>query len=143
MLEDLYQDIILDHGRRPRNKRALENPTHQATGFNQLCGDQITLELEIADGVIKDAGFSGYGCAISTASASMMTEQVRGRPIDELPVEIQRFIDCVTGKIEADIGDLNALTGVRQFPNRVKCATLAWHALDSAISGNQEAVTTE
>jgi nitrogen fixation NifU-like protein len=146
-LRDLYQDIILEHSKRPRNYRALEAANRKAEGFNPLCGDQFTVYLEVGDdGLIRDVSFQGSGCAISKASASMMTQAVKGKRIEEAEELFQRFHHVVTGKngTEAnDLGKLAAFAGVSEYPVRVKCATLAWHALHAALQGEQQAVSTE
>jgi nitrogen fixation NifU-like protein len=147
-LRDLYQEVILDHTKHPRNKGALEHATHRAHGSNPLCGDQLALFLEVADGRVKDARFSGRGCAISTASASLLTEAVKGRSPAEAHELFARFHRAVTAPPDEAIdvsalGKLAALTGVREFPMRVKCASLAWHTLEAALAGKAEPVTTE
>ncbi|MFQ5670882.1 MAG: Fe-S cluster assembly sulfur transfer protein SufU [Acidobacteriota bacterium] len=148
-LRDLYQDVILDHGRRPRNFRLPERPSHQAEGFNPLCGDRIQLSLEVEDGRIREAGFQGSGCAISTASASMMTEAVKGRSLEDVEALFRRFHALVAGPEEdhpqdrGALGKLAVFSGVREYPTRVKCAVLPWHTLRSALAGAREPVTTE
>ncbi len=147
-LRELYQEIILDHNKRPRNRRRPEHATHEAHGDNPLCGDQVTIYLTVEDGVVTDAAFEGRGCAISTASASLMTDIVKGRPIDEVRELFRRFHEMVTGKGagDADMTDLDklqVLSGVREFPMRVKCATLSWHTLAAALEGDAKAVSTE
>lgn len=135
-LQDLYQEVILDHNRRPRNFRAMEG-ARQAEGHNPLCGDRIIVYLRLEDGVIMDVSFQGSGCAISKASASLMTESVRGRPMVEAEALLDRFQQMITAPADApvaDLGKLVVLAGVRQFPVRVKCATLAWHTLRAAAS---------
>jgi len=147
-LRDLYQEVILDHSKHPRNKGGLEHATHRAQGSNPLCGDQLALFLEVADGRVRDVRFSGRGCAISTASASLLTEAVKGRSVDEAHALFARFHDAVTAAHDAPVdlpalGKLAALAGVREFPMRVKCASLAWHTLEAALAGQSEPVTTE
>jgi nitrogen fixation protein NifU and related proteins len=146
-LGDLYQDIILEHSKRPRNYRTLEAANRKAEGFNPLCGDHFTVYLEIGDGQIRDISFQGSGCAISKASASMMTQAVKGKRTEEAEELFQKFHHVVTGKngTEAhdDLGKLEAFAGVSEYPVRVKCATLAWHALRAALQGEQHAVSTE
>lgn len=146
-LEDLYQEIILDHYRTPRNFRGVENANRSADGHNPLCGDRVGIELVVEGGKVVDVGFSGSGCAISTASASLMTEAVRGRPIEEVRSLIERFHALLTSpdpeESPEDLGKLGALAGVRRIPIRVKCATLAWHTLKSALAGDDETATTE
>src|SRR6185503_15448628 len=134
-LDDLYQEVILDHNRTPRNFRALD-AGRKAEGFNPLCGDRLTVYLRIDDGVIADVAFQGSGCAISKASASLMTESVKGKSVADATRLLERFQQMVTSA-PADtapgLGKLEALAGVRQFPVRVKCATLAWHTLRAAL----------
>jgi len=146
-LRDLYQDVILEHSKRPRNYRTLEAANRKAEGFNPLCGDHFTVYLEVGDdGLIRDVSFQGSGCAISKASASMMTQAIKGKRIEEAEELFQRFHHVVTGKngIESnDLGKLAAFAGVSEYPVRVKCATLAWHALHAALQGEQHAVSTE
>ncbi len=145
-LRELYQELILDHHRRPRNFRRLENANRRAEGFNPLCGDRIHLYLRIEDGIVKDAGFEGSGCAISTASASMMTESLKEKTEAEVEELFGKFHDLVTGKSAADpesLGKLAVFSGVREYPVRVKCATLAWHTLRAALQGSLETVATE
>lgn len=144
-LGDLYQQVILDHGRNPRNFRALDPHTHHAEGFNPLCGDQCALSLEVEAGVITDAAFTGSGCAISTASASLLTEAVRGMTVAQADALFERVHDLLTTEAEPDLdalGKLQVFAGVRRFPMRVKCATLAWHTLESALHGG-DVVSTE
>ena len=141
-LGDLYQDLILDHNRRPRNFGRLVPHSHQARGVNPLCGDEIVLELAVSGGVIQDLRFEGKGCAISRASASMMTEAVKGKPAKEAEALALRFRELVTkddpGVDVDELGKLAAFEGVREYPARVKCATLAWHALEAALETNDE-----
>jgi nitrogen fixation protein NifU and related proteins len=135
-LSDLYQEVILDHNRRPRNFRVLEAANHAAEGFNPLCGDRLHLYLRVEDGVITDVGFQGSGCAISKASASLMTDSIKGRPVEEVRALFERFHTMVTtppDKSVEDMGKLSVLAGVREFPVRVKCASLAWHTLKAAL----------
>lgn len=144
-LRDLYQEVILEHSRRPRNYRALPAPSHKAEGFNPLCGDRFTIYADVKDGAIQDLTFEGSGCAISKASASMMTQSLKGKSTTEAEELFTRFHDLVTGhggSAEA-LGKLAVFAGVSEFPLRVKCATLAWHALRAALRGEQEAVSTE
>ncbi len=145
-LRELYQEVILDHHRRPRNQRRLEDANRKAEGFNPLCGDKIHLYLHVEDGVVRDIGFEGSGCAISTASASMMTEMLKGRTEAEAEALFEMFHDLVTGKSDPDparLGKLDVFTGVRDYPVRVKCASLAWHTLRAALQGSLETVATE
>jgi nitrogen fixation NifU-like protein len=135
-LDDLYQEVILDHNRRPRNFHALADASHQAEGYNPLCGDRLTLYLRIDDGVIREVAFEGSGCAISKASASLMTDAVKGRSTADARALVDRFQRMVTTSPELeveDLGKLSALAGVREFPVRVKCASLAWHTLKAAM----------
>ena len=147
-LRDLYQTVILDHAKKPRNFGPLEGATCVAEGRNPLCGDHIKVYARVAGDTIEAVGFEGSGCAISTASASLMTQIAKGRSRAEIDVIATRFHDLVTGGADADPGDLAALgklevlAGVREFPARVKCATLVWHALHSAL-GDSKTVTTE
>jgi nitrogen fixation NifU-like protein len=144
-LQDLYQEVILDHNRRPRNFRALEGG-RKAEGFNPLCGDRLTVYVRVDDGVIVDAGFQGSGCAISKASASLMTEAVKGKTAAEAIALLGRFQEMITGRPDSPVdqlGKLAALAGVRQFPVRVKCASLAWHTLHAALRATDEVVSTE
>ena len=142
-LEDLYQEIVMDHNRRPRNFKKLENAQRTAEGFNPLCGDQISLYLNVDDdGVIEDIGFEGAGCAISKATASMMTEAIKGKNVDKAEEIFEAFRHMLTRKPEEEydyelLGDLEILQGVSQFPTRIKCATLSWHTLNSALGGKQ------
>jgi nitrogen fixation NifU-like protein len=144
-LDELYQEVILDHTRRPRNFGRLAAANRRASGDNPLCGDRLDLELEVRDGRIQDVAFQGAGCAISTASASLMTEAVKGRPLAEVQALAERFHTLMTGEGPAgeELGKLAALSGVRAYPMRVKCATLAWHTLRSALAGAGATVTTE
>ena len=146
-LRDLYQEVILDHGRKPRNFRRLEEAALHARGDNPMCGDRIELFLAMEGGHIADAAFQGRGCAISTASASLMTETVRGKTPEEARALAGRFRelamtgtcpDCA-GAMEEEMDRLQALSGVHEFPSRVKCATLAWHTLNTALDGGKEA----
>jgi len=144
-LQDLYQEVILDHNRRPRNFRTLEDG-RKAEGYNPLCGDRLTVYLRVEEGVIKDATFQGAGCAISKASASLMTDAVKGKTLAEAEALFERFHRTVTAPSDApveDLGKLSVLAGVRQFPVRVKCATLAWYALRAAAEAKDEVVSTE
>jgi nitrogen fixation protein NifU and related proteins len=144
-LTDLYQEVILDHNRRPRNFHVLQDASHRAEGYNPLCGDRLTLYLKIDDGVIRDVGFEGSGCAISKASASLMTDAVKGHSTADARSLVDRFQRMVTTPPEQeveDLGKLSALAGVREFPVRVKCASLAWHTLKAAID-RRVSVSTE
>ncbi|MBS3963657.1 MAG: SUF system NifU family Fe-S cluster assembly protein [Methylomonas sp.] len=146
-LRDLYQEVIFDHNRSPRNFRTMDDANRRVDGFNPLCGDKVTLFLKIDDHVIQDASFQGSGCAISTASVSLMTEIIKGKSEAEATTLFQQFHEMTTGKTEnidlQAIGKLAVLAGVREYPARVKCATLAWHTLDAALKNQQDAVSTE
>jgi nitrogen fixation protein NifU and related proteins len=144
-LQDLYQEVILDHNRRPRNYRVLDG-ARKAEGFNPLCGDRLSVYVRLDDGVISDVSFHGSGCAISKASASLMTESLKGKTIAEADALYDRFhrmITAPTGSPVDRLGKLTALAGVRQFPIRVKCASLAWHTLRAAMNAGDEVVSTE
>ena len=145
-LNDLYQEVILDHNRRPRNFHAIADATHSAEGYNPLCGDRLTLFVQIEGDRIADVAFEGSGCAISKASASLMTESVKGKTIAEADALFHRFQRMITSPPDrsADqLGKLTVLAGVRQFPVRVKCASLAWHTLHAAMNARDELVSTE
>jgi nitrogen fixation NifU-like protein len=150
-LRELYQTTILDHGKSPRNFGKLESANRSAAGHNPLCGDRLTLYLRVEDDRVVDASFEGSGCAISTASASMLTEVVKGKTVAEAEALFERFREWVSGRGEvellsddaASLGKLAVFGGVREFPMRVKCATLAWHAMHSALAGGGETVKTE
>lgn len=147
-LNDLYQEVILDHYRKPRNRGKLEEADHAAEGHNPLCGDHVEVFLKVRDGVVEDVGFEGGGCAISTASASIMTETLKGKTLDEAKRIFRRFHDLITGEArETDegegMGKLEVFSGVCQYPARVKCATLAWHTLNAALERKEDPVTTE
>ncbi len=149
-LRDLYRELILDHAKSPRHFGKIANATHSAQGINPLCGDKLKLYLRLDDDRIEDASFEGSGCAISVASASLMTDTVIGKCVSEA----LRFFDAVRRQLtlnhtagarhdDVDLGKIHALEGVREFPARVKCATLAWHALDSALQRQSTPVSTE
>ena len=149
-LRDLYQEVILEHARKPRNFRSIDGPGAQrAEGFNRLCGDRLHVYLKVEDGVIVDVSFQGSGCAISTASASMMTQALKGKSIAEAEALFERFHEMVTEGEEAheshepevDLDKLEIFAGVREFPARVKCATLAWHTMYAATKGISEVST--
>jgi nitrogen fixation NifU-like protein len=143
-LDDLYQEVILDHTRRPRNFRVLESATHQAQGHNPLCGDKLELFLTVDGDVITDVGFQGSGCAISRASASLMTDCLKGCPVKDACALFERFHRMVTTPPDVDVedlGKLSVLAGVREFPVRVKCASLAWHTLKAALDHAQKTST--
>lgn len=145
-LRELYQEYVLDHGRHPRNFRVPEGTTHRAEGYNPLCGDKIAVHVVIDGDVVRDLGFQGAGCAISTASASTMTEAVKGKTLREARDLFASFVAMVKGESEADETTLDTLAvfaGVAEFPMRVKCATLAWHTLNAALEGQGETITTE
>jgi len=146
-LRDLYQEVIFDHNRNPRNFRVIDPADRRVEGFNPLCGDRLTLYLKMAGDVIADASFQGSGCAISTASVSLMTEIIKGKTTQEAEDLFHKFHEMTTGKgeqasLEA-VGKLAVLAGVREYPARVKCATLAWHTLDAALKNEQKPVSTE
>ena len=146
-LSDLYQEILLEHNSKPRNFRKLEEATQSADGYNPLCGDKITIYLSVADDVITDIGFQGTGCAISRASASMMTQSVKGQTTAKAEEVFDAFHRMMTepgADLDYDaLGDLESLAGVVEFPTRIKCAILAWHAMRSALEGQGETVTSE
>jgi nitrogen fixation protein NifU and related proteins len=145
-LRDLYQEVILDHNRRPRNFGPLPEANRQAEGYNPLCGDKVTVFLDVEDGRIAGVSFQGSGCAISTASASLMTEALAGRTVAEARELFQDFHDLVTtgtGEGSPELGKLTVFGGVREFPMRVKCATLAWHTLLAALEAKDQPVSTE
>jgi nitrogen fixation NifU-like protein len=142
-LHDLYQEIIIDHSKCPRNFRRLESANHQADGYNPLCGDRLTLYVKTEDGKVADCCFEGSGCAIHTASTSMLTESLKGKTLEEAKRLYARFINLVAGSSSAEadpaeLGKLAALAGVKEFPVRVKCATLAWHTLLAALEDKQK-----
>ena len=145
-LSDLYQEILLEHNRRPRNFRTLDDATHQADGFNPLCGDQISLQLKVASGeTVDDVAFQGHGCAISRASASMLTQAVKGASSAEAMAMFDEFHRMLTepdAELDYDLlGDLEMLAGVIAYPTRIKCAILAWHTLKAAMEGESVATT--
>jgi nitrogen fixation NifU-like protein len=147
-IRDLYQEVVFDHNRNPRNFRDMEDANRKIEGFNPLCGDRITLYAKVIDGKIEDVSFQGSGCAISTASASLMTEIVKGQTEQEAEQLFELFHRITTGKNGDDVnleelGKLAVLAGVRAYPARVKCATLAWHSLQSALKNDGETVSTE
>lgn len=147
-LRELYQEIVLDHNSRPRNYRALEDADRTVEGFNPLCGDQLTVYVKFENGVIEDVAFQGKGCAISRASSSLMTQAVKGKTTQEAKRIFGAFREMITKGEDADLdgvdlGDLEVLAGVADFPSRVKCASLGWHTLKSALDDEQEQVTTE
>ena len=145
-LHDLYQEVIMDHNRRPRNFRKPDDANRQAAGFNPLCGDQITLYLAVEDDMIADVGFQAVGCAISKASASIMTESVKGLSVKDAEKVFEEFHSMITQEdFDADVlGDAELLQGVSRYPARIKCAALSWHALNSALDDTEEkTVSTE
>ena len=149
-VRELYQEVILDHGKNPRNFRQPEDANCEARGNNPLCGDQLTVYLKVDEGrLIRDAAFEGRGCAISMASASMMTQIVCGKTVSQVQSLFDKFHKLCTGEIEEfpqdefadDVDKLRVMSGVRQFPMRVKCATLGWHTMNAAVSGDSETTT--
>lgn len=147
-LRELYQATILDHNRKPRNFRAMDSPHRQAEGHNPFCGDQLVVFVELADGRVRDISFQGTGCAISVASASLMTDHTRGKTVDEIEAEFDRFHAMVTSRPNSPVdtsglGKLAVFSGVREFPVRVKCASLAWHTLRAAIHQDEGVARTE
>ena len=151
-LRDLYQEVILDHNRKPRNFRKLASPTRGAEGYNPLCGDRVTVEIALEGDVIRDIGFQGSGCAICRASASLMTAEIKGKPVADAEAAFARFRAMLTESppgpagddtTAARLGKLAVFEGVREFPSRIKCATLPWHTLHAALTGQTEPVSTE
>ena len=144
-LRELYQDVILEHSKTPRNYRELPKANHKAEGYNPLCGDHFTIYLDLEGDKIQDVTFQGSGCAISKASASMMTQSVKGKSKEEAAKIFENFHELVTGHggEQDQLGKLAVFAGVSEFPVRVKCATLAWHTLQAALEGKQEKITTE
>ena len=145
-LSDLYQEVILDHNKNPRNYREIENADKSADGHNPLCGDQLKVYLLMEDDTVKDVAFKGSGCAISKASASMMTQAVKGKTKEEADVMFTEFRQMVMGEMDAEtdensLGKLKIFAGVREFPARVKCASLSWHTVHAALNGEEEAST--
>ena len=151
MLKDLYQEVILDHNRTPQNFRRIDAADRQAEGYNPLCGDKVTIYLVLDGDTIADVSFEGSGCAISKASASMMTETLKGKTLEQVTTLFEVFHKLITGKPGegesgnggSELGKLIVFSGVRQFPVRVKCATLAWHTLRAALENSHETTTTE
>ena len=144
-LNDLYQEVILDHNRRPRNFRTIEGASHHADGYNPLCGDKLSLTVQVEGDAIKDVAFTGSGCAISKASASIMTDSLKGKSVAEARALFERFHRMITTPPDQsveDMGKLSVLAGVREFPVRVKCASLAWHTLKAALE-RKESTSTE
>jgi len=148
---DLYQELILDHNKRPRNRRHVDGADREARGYNPLCGDRVTIFLTLDGDTIADIAFEGSGCAISTASASLMTEAVQGKTIEEAEALFKDFYDLVMaengieepGELQGKLGKLGVFSGVSNYPARVKCATLAWHTVHEALKGGHDVVTTE
>jgi nitrogen fixation NifU-like protein len=145
MVHDLYQEIILDHSKHPRNRHAMAEANRQAEGYNPLCGDKLKLFLKVEGDKVVDASFEGSGCAISTASASLMTETLKGKTREEAMRMLEKFHELLTTDtpVSQDLGKLVVFCGVRDYPARVKCATLAWHTLKSALAGTGEVASTE
>lgn len=146
-LQDLYQELIVDHNRHPRNRRKIENADRHAAGYNPLCGDRVTVYVTLDGDVIADVAFEGKGCAISTASASLMTESLKGKTLAQAESLFRCFHDLVTGEHEScedvPLGKLEVFSGVSKYPARVKCASLVWHAVKSALDNKPETVSTE
>lgn len=146
--QDLYQEIVMDHNRRPRNFGSIADSTSSSEGFNPLCGDQVTVFLKVSDEIVEDVSFEGVGCAISKSSASMMTEGVKGKSVEEALIVFQAFrrmLTTTSDQVEDSeiLGDLEILKGVSQYPTRIKCATLSWHTLQEALQGSGSNVSTE
>ncbi len=147
-LQDLYQELILDHNKSPRNQGKLEDANRQAQGYNPLCGDKLKVYLHVEDGIVKDISFEGSGCAISTASASLMTQSVKGKTIEQVRAMFDSYHqmltqDSTSESDESSLGKLVVFSGVCQYPARVKCATLAWHTVKAALDDATVQVTTE
>jgi len=145
-LSELYQQVILDHNKKPRNFRKLETANHSAEGYNPLCGDQLTIYMNLEDDRVTDVGFEGSGCAISKASASMMTQAVKGKSKQQAETLFKEFHSMVTGELDEEneentLGNLKIFAGVREFPVRVKCATLPWHTMHAALNKQDQAST--
>ena len=145
MVHDLYQEIILDHSKRPRNCHPMDDANRKAEGYNPLCGDKLKLFLKMENDIVQDVSFVGSGCAISTASASLMTESLKGKTREEAMKLLDKFHELLTTDtpVSQDLGKLVVFCGVRDYPARVKCATLAWHTLNAAIHGDSKPVSTE
>ena len=146
--QDLYQEIVMDHNRRPRNFGSIGDSTSSSEGFNPLCGDQVTVFLKVSDEIVEDVSFEGIGCAISKSSASMMTEGVKGKSVEEALIVFQAFrrmLTTTSDQVEDSevLGDLEILKGVSQYPTRIKCATLSWRTLQAALQGSGSNVSTE
>ncbi len=146
-LHDLYQQVIVDHSKRPRNFRPLDGASQRVEGFNPLCGDKVTIYVKVEDGIVRDISFEGSGCAISTASASLLTESLKGKSLADAEALFESFHKLVTGlepeHESAQLGKLKVFSGVCDYPTRVKCATLAWHTLHAALHGAADKVSTE
>ncbi len=147
-LRELYQEVILDHNKSPRNYHEMEDRSQEAEGYNPLCGDILHVYLKVEDNIVKDVSFQGSGCAISKASASLMTSIIKGKTKEEAEIIFKDFHDLITGKFgensdENNLGKLNVFAGVKEFPVRVKCASLAWHTMRSALNKEDKKVTTE
>ncbi len=147
-LKELYQQVILDHNKNPRNFKKIENANHFAEGYNPLCGDRLNIYVELEGGRIKDISFQGSGCAISKASASLMSSIVKGLPVEEAEKLFEKFHAVITGKITdeeniEELGKLAVFAGVKEFPSRVKCASLAWHTMIAAFKQEEKSVSTE
>ena len=145
-LRELYQQVIIDHSRSPRNYGKLEGATLKGVGYNPLCGDKLLVYVSVEDGMVRDVKFEGSGCAISMASASLMTQFLKGKPADQVEVLFHQFQGMCTGESNGsgpDLGKLEVLAGVREFPARVKCATLAWHTVNKAVAGDGSVAVTE
>ena len=145
MVDDLYQETILDHSKRPRNHHSMDDANRKADGYNPLCGDKLRLYLKVEGDVVQDASFEGSGCAISTASASLMTDSLKGKTRAEALKLMEKFHELLTTDtpVQQDLGKLVVFCGVRDYPARVKCATLAWHTLKSALNNAGDPVSTE
>lgn len=146
-LRELYQQVILDHNKSPRNFKKLESANRTAEGYNPLCGDKVDIFLDVEEDIVKDISFQGSGCAISKASASLMSTVVKGKSIDDAKKIFEKFHDLITGKLNEDesieLGKLTVLAGVKEFPLRVKCASLAWHTMLTALKNEDKTVSTE
>ena len=147
-LRELYQQVILDHNKSPRNFRVIEHANHHSEGYNPLCGDRIDIYLDVEKGIVKDISFQGKGCAISKASASLMSSMVKDKPVEQAEKLFEKFHDLITGKLGEnpdieELGKLAVFAGVRDFPARVKCASLAWHTMINALKEEKDIVTTE
>jgi nitrogen fixation NifU-like protein len=146
-LRELYQSVIIDHGKNPRHFKEIEGYTHKLEGYNPLCGDRLVLYLKVKDGIIREVGFTGSGCAISMASSSLMSEAIKGKTVREAETLYRHFHNMLTGNDPGagggELDKLAVLEGVKEFPTRIKCATLAWHTLKHALQNDEQPVTTE